>query len=407
MVFGMFARRSFGPAGLGLLGLLLLPACSDDGALQGEPIGSSGAENDTEEGDSADPSNASDTAGESDPTADPGTGADTSDDSEGTGGGECGGCIDEAGACVDGQENDACGVLGAACVACEGTTVCAEGECLEPPACGPDNCDGCCDGDTCVEDTSADACGSGGAQCTPCPSGSSCDAGVCDLPCSLTCEGCCTEDDECIETADQSAQACGAGADTCMACDGGLDCVGGECISNVCAESCDGCCDGDTCLDGDTAKACGSDGSSCQPCIAGTSCEAAGCIPEADALWDIVVYDGQVAVVDLDGDPWDAFGGVPDPYVTIEAAGASGESEVQSDTFFPEWNEVVVEGVSTAQLMGPVEIAVVDSDIGFDTTMATCETSFADEDFGATFTAECSLDDYVAWTLLLSIQPSK
>ncbi len=215
------------------------------------------------------------------------------------------------------------------------------------------------------------------------------------------------EDDTCVEVGDQSVAECGVGADACVECGGGLECVAGECISTECAESCDGCCNGDECLDGDITAACGSDGSSCQACGAGTSCEATGCAPDPMALWDVVVVDGEVAIADMDGDAWDSFNGLPDPYVTIEVVGASGETEVIDDSLFPSWDETVLSGVTSTQLQQGGEIAVVDSDIGFDSTMASCNFAISDQEFGTTFDAECSTEDYVAWTLTLSILPAQ
>ena len=76
------------------------------------------------------------------------------------------------------------------------------------------------------------------------------------------------------------------------------------------------------------------------------------------ALWNIRVIDGVVALADEDGDAWDSFNGRPDPYVTVEVVGLSGETEVADDTVFPAWDEIVLEEVNTVQLQGEVEFAV-------------------------------------------------
>ncbi|MGH1344230.1 MAG: C2 domain-containing protein [Nannocystales bacterium] len=373
--------------------LLSFGCAGDDAPLDGEPIGSTGETDGGSSGStSADPS-----AGTfpTNPTSDP-TSADE------TGG--CGGCLDDAGACQPGTADDQCGALGESCVPCDGATVCDEGACVEPPACSPDNCDGCCDGDNCVAGDADAACGAGGGQCSACPDGASCDGGICDLPCEDSCEGCC-DGESCVEAGDQSDAECGVDGASCLGCEEGFECSAGECVSTACTATCDGCCDGATCLDGDAADECGVGGATCQSCGTNLSCGDTGCEPDPMALWDVRVFNGTVALTDADGDAWDSFNGLPDPYVSMEVVGNSGETAVIMDELFPEWDEVVLVGVNSVQLEGGLTVSVVDSDIGFDTTIATCVDDQVD--YNVVMYWSCSdAEGYELFTLSAIITPS-
>ncbi|MBL4683296.1 MAG: hypothetical protein JKY37_01810 [Nannocystaceae bacterium] len=320
--------------------------------------------------------------------------------------GECGGCVDGSGSCLPGDADEACGALGGGCTVCEGARVCAEGECLAPPACDADGCDGCCLGDMCVESPNDDACGAGGLQCTQCPSGSVCDEGACALPCETTCDGCCADSGKCIGAEEQSADGCGLGASLCVLCDVGLDCVGGVCISATCANTCAGCCDGDACLAGDADLQCGIDGGGCIECGAGTTCEPEGCVADPMALWDLTLLDGEVNPADPMGDAWDLFQGLPDPYVTINIIGAPVESEFVDNTVFPVWDEVVAQDVTTVQLTAELTFTVWDSDFGLDSAMAACTASIPAEALGSFYELDCVVDGFEAWSLSFAITPS-
>ncbi|MBV1858252.1 MAG: hypothetical protein KUG77_07560, partial [Nannocystaceae bacterium] len=297
-----------------------------------------------------------------------------------------------------------CGALGESCAACDGSTVCDEGVCVEPPACSPDNCDGCCEGDTCVEGDSDAACGAGGGQCSDCPDGATCDGGVCDLPCADTCGGCC-DGETCVETDDQSAAECGVQGTSCETCAGGFECGEGECISTECAGSCEGCCDGETCLEGDVGSDCGAGGATCESCGTNLTCGDSGCEPDPEALWDITVTDGTVALTDSDGDAWDSFNGLPDPYVSMEVVGDTGETAVIQDELFPEWDETILVGVSSTQLEGGLELSVMDDDFGFDTTMGTC--LLYEVLYNVEGVATCSTEDgFELWSIAFIITPS-
>lgn len=370
---------------------VLALGCAGSESPTGEPIDGSGGPVDDDGDDGAGMTG-------SEPTSP------TNPMSDETGG--CEGCLDAAGACQPGSFNEACGGLGEACMACEGSTVCAEGVCIEPPSCNPDNCDGCCDGNTCVPGNVPEACGQNGGQCSSCPNNASCDAGVCNLACEDSCDGCCNGN-ECVDFDELSVDDCGVGGAACQPCGNGFECVSGECVSTACISTCGGCCDGDQCLAGDSQSSCGSSGALCQACGVNTVCEDTGCVPDPMALWNIRIVDGILPVSDEDGDAWDPFNELPDPYVEVEVVGMSGSTEVQDNTVFPAWDEIVLEGVSTVQLQDDVEFTVWDSDFDFDDNLATCTLSIEDDMFGGTFDLTCSnvKTGFEFWTITFSIEP--
>ncbi|MEM6992802.1 MAG: C2 domain-containing protein [Myxococcota bacterium] len=379
-----------------MVGTLVASGCGSDPVGLGGTTGSSGGDDG--------PSTAMTLAGDDNDDTPPDVDDDGPDPDADTG--ECAGCIDDAGGCQPGDAVDACGLSGAACVACMGAEQCAEGECLEPPSCDVDNCDGCCDGDTCVESPDDAACGSDGLQCTACPEGSVCEEGACALPCEATCDGCCAESGKCIGADEQSADGCGMEAAACEICGVGLDCVGGGCVSATCLNTCPGCCVGDMCMDGTEQSQCGSGGDACFSCSDGTTCEPEGCVPDPMALWDLTLLSGEVSLTDPNGEPWDAFNGLPDPFVTIDLIGAPVSSSVADDTVFPVWDELVAEGVTTVQLMDELTFTVVDDDVAFDNTIGACAATIPVEQFGSFYDLDCVVDDFEAWSLSFEITPS-
>lgn len=150
---------------------------------------------------------------------------------------------------------------------------------------------------------------------------------------------------------------------------------------------------------------CGADGASCQVCGANLTCGDSGCEPDPMALWDVTVVEGTIALTDANGDAWDSFNGLPDPYVTMEVVGADGETEVIDDDIFPVWNETILVGVNSVQLEGGLEISVFDSDTAFDDTIATCV--FNEIIYNTELVGSCSTkDDFQLWSITFSIFPS-
>jgi hypothetical protein len=169
----------------------------------------------------------------------------------------CAGCCDSDGACQAGSSDLACGGGGGACITCAGDRRCEAGACVDtPPACSPDSCNGCCDGDVCESGTAEEACGSGGFLCEACGSTETCEGGFCVEMCGPNnCSGCCDVNGNCV---DGSADyACGVGGLDCAPCGVDEACSLGECIDVACQSTCNGCCSGDVCLGGTQDQACG------------------------------------------------------------------------------------------------------------------------------------------------------
>ena len=123
------------------------------------------------------------------------------------------------------------------------------------------------------------------------------------------------------------------------------------------------------------------------------------------AQWDVIAVDGTVAITDENGDAWDSFNGLPDPYVRLEVVGMSGETDDDDGTSFPVWNQTVLTGVTSVQLEAGLEASVVDADPGFDTTMATCNIP-AGPLYNDTTSWTCSIDDFEFWTITLTVAPT-
>ena len=339
-----------------------------------------------------------DTGNPTDPTTDPTTNP--------TGGG-CMGCLDAAGGCLAGDRDDACGSLAVACVACEDGFFCDEGTCAAIPACNPDNCDGCCNGDDCLPGDALTACGRDGQQCSACSGDSTCNAGACALPCDTTCDGCCDASGDCISLDAIGDQACGSEGAACEPCDDGFACSEGSCISTACQSTCDGCCDGSTCSAGDDEGACGQGGVACEPCPAGTLCTTT-CEADPTALWQLVIESASTTINDPDGNTWDSSGGLPDPYFDVTRDGTTESTPVQNNTITPLWGTVLFQGSTTDEMLLPIEYALFDSDITFDESMGACTFQLSPDLFGVPLQAECTDTEMnVLWTLHLRVVVSE
>lgn len=153
-----------------------------------------------------------------------------------------------------------------------------------PGGCGPANCDSCClpDG-TCASFLSKLACGAGGQACMVCAPGEFCKGGCVGYQDNCgpsNCAGCCENSDLCATGNDDFA--CGHSGEECQRCvpdEGTGQCVplaagGGLCngVQSCNPSSCNGCCEGNACLVGDTEDSCGSFGAACATCSAGQAC---------------------------------------------------------------------------------------------------------------------------------------
>lgn len=303
----------------------------------------------------------------------------------------CNGCLSSTGACLSGTTNQACGSGGTACVACDATQgeYCGESECVPPPPCNADNCNGCCQDNTCIEVTSDSSCGIGGIECQDCTvAGGTCgDNNTCKPACGPeTCEGCCDASGECV-SGDTDA-VCGKGGQACGACGAEEECevtstegaaiAAGQCVDVGCSATCEGCCDGDTCLTGDLGEACGTAGAQCQDCGDGAFCtDLQVCMPKSDARFNLVLLQGVFPEKTVDGDDWDGIiGTLPDPFVrayyTDLATGdeVSKKSSEVDGTTTPVWNEVLFEGLSAEDLRSDLKFDYIEDDVTFNDTLA-------------------------------------
>ena len=131
----------------------------------------------------------------------------------------CSGCCLPDGTCWMGAKDSAhCGYDGQLCFDCGGGYTCGDpGLCI--PQCGPQNCQGCCQGGACVTGNDVGACGTGGAACAACGPNQQCTASHCQQPfvCNAsTCAGCCTTNGFCA-LGTHAAQ-CGKGGAACADC---------------------------------------------------------------------------------------------------------------------------------------------------------------------------------------------
>lgn len=286
----------------------------------------------------------------------------------------CFGCFDEDGNCLSGDEDSACGEGGSDCQPCEEGKTCEDdGQCVEPPSCTPETCDGCCNSDgECVDGGAVDACGKDGGGCATCPEGAGCVDGVCLLGCAAdNCNGCCDGMGNCVEPTTDVA--CGAAGSACVDCAAtGGTCAGGACVAPGCQQTCAGCCAGDMCVDQVSAQQCGANGGACVACTGEQMCNAGVCETPPGGTWDLTILSADIADYKPDGAGWDSFGAPPDVYAEAYAYDSQTGDEwyygtsVQDDTWTPVWNEVVLEGVTTAALNEGLEFLLVDLDDFFD-----------------------------------------
>ncbi|HEY4183303.1 MAG TPA: hypothetical protein VGM90_41050 [Kofleriaceae bacterium] len=289
-------------------------------------------------------------------------------------GASCSGClIDDF--CAAGTQNMACGRGGEACNVCSGTDSCQDGKCRAPAACNPITCpSGCCDDtDHCKTGTDATACGGDGAACADCGTGS-CTAGECVLGCdATTCVGCCNAQGQCVTAT--SATVCGKNGDACMPCGSGQGCTGGECAGTSCLSTCSGCCTGTTCNQTSQfdSNSCGNAGDVCKKCGPATICTNGDCTVDQLTRWDMIIVSGQVATTKPDGSAWDAFGGLPDPYLCINQ---QVEPEIcissVSNTLSPVWNATILTDQTPGDIVSRDFWTMYDADVAFSDGMGIC-----------------------------------
>ena len=180
--------------------------------------------------------------------------------------------------------------------------------------------------------------------------------------------------------------------------------------------TCDGCCDGETCLAGDSDDECGGGGAACQSCGRWGECsEAAICELAADTRWDVVMVSASVSAVNQGGTNWDGGTDRPDVYVRAFATepGSGTHLDDRTDdheTLTPTWNETLFANLAGGALEG-MQIELFDDDDNDDDTMGDCVAGIRLEDAEA---GELELDcprglfagrDRAGWTLRIRLEP--
>jgi hypothetical protein len=232
--------------------------------------------------------------------------------------------------------------------------------------CGPDTCDGCCQGDTCVAGSEDSACGSGGEACESCSAESTCEQG--------------------------------------------------SCVALACAETCAGCCEGGVCQTGEAAQACGSGGAECTACATGDTCQEGACGLDPGSRWDVIAVRGLAFEDNVSGGDWDFLPStLPEPFVELATENGeeriSGSSNVVQDTLEPVWDQVVLGDVGEAALSGfGIDATMLDDDgAGAESdTMGSCHITVGGEAFGEgeqEFVCQPDFDAGVrGWTLIWRLQ---
>jgi hypothetical protein len=121
--------------------------------------------------------------------------------------------------------------------------------------------------------------------------------------------------------------------------------------------------------------------------------------PAPDALWRISLVSGVMPKTKANGDVWDAGESLafeaPDAYVNlVVAAQVVTSSDITQDSWSPNWQSTIGEPMTTATVMGGVQMVVTDADLIFDDEIGVCSfpndlTPFA----GKELTLACSPSD--------------
>jgi len=113
------------------------------------------------------------------------------------------------------------------------------------------------------------------------------------------------------------------------------------------------------------------------------------CELDTTSRWDVRILDGSFTARQPSGGKWDLNGSAPDGYVSIVfgPAGLEIETEVDGETYEPEWNESALWSVSVTELRTHFDLSLYDYDaydvIDGDDLMASCLMAFPDEVFTA------------------------
>ncbi len=104
---------------------------------------------------------------------------------------------------------------------------------------------------------------------------------------------------------------------------------------------------------------------------------------------------------------WDAFKGLPDPYVEVQYPDVTGETSVIDGALLLDWNETVLTGLTTDQVLQMASIEIWDDDFTPDESMGSCGLPPDPDAFGVVVNATCSDEnDNLLWSLSFVVQAS-
>lgn len=199
----------------------------------------------------------------------------------------------------------------------------------------------------------------------------------------------CGGDDQTHVDVDAMAASCGdhvcsaseSNATCPVDCPATATCGDGTCSGTEtpasCPQDCPVCGDG-VCNGTETSASCPQDctAASCttfpDDCTGENVCVQGSCVAAFGRIYKMFIFDGTMTQDDETGTPWDAVGGLPDPYVIINLNGAFlGQTNTRNDTLTPAWSEA-----ATATIAGgsTFDIQVFDEDVAVDDLMFSCTT---------------------------------
>ncbi len=250
----------------------------------------------------------------------------------------------------------------------------------EGETCTPQNCPGCCRGNTCETGTADLGCGTGGAACEACTDGKRCTGGKCEQKCGPdNCTGCC-DGDTCKTGTDKDS--CGGGGVACASCTAvgpTFVCANKQCADQNCQASCPtGCCTSAGCQPGTDTTACGTGGGACAACDYGERCGTTrACELDPLGVWDLHVAFVSIPTKNKSGASWDVNKGAPDPYAVFYSSlgnvSHTAKTAEFEDTYLPFWEQITLKQIQARELMNNVSFEVWDSDLQFDDLIGGCK----------------------------------
>lgn len=126
------------------------------------------------------------------------------------------------------------------------------------------------------------------------------------------------------------------------------------------------------------------------------TCASGACVVDPASRWNVVIERVEVNQFDQAGEHWDAFGGLPDPFVQTRVGSESAtptRSRTADDTFTANLNTVGASDVRADALMAHLSFWVWDEDTSAHDRVGACGGMVSEPVFGgATQTWNCPRD---------------